>query len=356
MSDLRRIWVACAFGLTAALNAQQLPDLLNNGDLLKLAERAVQLVESTAISDSDLMQASTPIREAIRTSRDNLRMRADSGPYVLALLTQLQGYLAIVKAMPKPPGREAADQMIELRKLADRLDAHLRALIVRMESRLRSGDRDNTSRFHAANLKAPPATPNRVVFYGDSITDFWRLNEYFPGRDFVNRGISGQVTSEMLGRFKPDVLDLKPEAVVILAGTNDLSRGTDVATIANNLTMMAELSQAHKIRVILASVLPVNDATKAANPANERTRFRPPALIRSLNDWIRAYCAQNGFVYLDYFSPMVGNDGLLKAGLADDGLHPNSDGYRIMAPLVIQAIDEGRSALAQPNPKRKRLK
>ena len=129
---------------------------------------------------------------------------------------------------------------------------------------------------------------------------------------------------------------------MILAGTNDLARGTPVQAISSNITMMAELAQAHKIRVILASVTPVNDSNKAANPQYERTRFRPPALIRSLNDWMRSViAAANGFTYLDYYSAMVDKAGLLKAELADDGLHPNAAGYRVMAPLVSAAIGAG---------------
>jgi lysophospholipase L1-like esterase len=355
MSNLRRVWVACAFGLTAAANAQQLPDLLNNDDVLKLADRALELADSTAISEADLSQASLPVRDAIRIARDNLRMRVDSGPYVLSLLTQLQSYLAIAKAMPKPVNRQGLDQMNELQKLTVRLESHFRALVIRMESRIRSGDRDNLARYREANLKTPPATPGRVVFYGDSITDFWRLNEFFPGRDFLNRGISGQVASEMLGRFKADVLDLKPETVLILAGTNDLARGTELVAVTNNLAMMSELARAHKIRVILASVLPVNDANKAENPNFERTRFRPPALIRSLNDWIRTYCIQNNFVYLDYFSVMVDSNGLLRPELSGDGLHPNPAGYRVMAPLAAKAIGDGPGPPTQPKQRKKRL-
>ena len=357
MTGLRAIWVACAFGLTTAATAQQLPDLLKNDEVLKMADRAVQLADAAAITDADLNQASVPLRGAIVTDRENLKMRTDSGPYILSLLTHLQSFWTVAKAMPRPLTRQGAEQMMELRNLTERLELHFRALVTRMESRLRSGDRDNLSRYHDANLKTPPPLgAGRVVFYGDSITDFWRLNEYFPGRDFLNRGISGQVTSEMLGRFKADVLDLKPEAVVILAGTNDLARGTDVPTIANNLTMMAELARSHKIRVILASVMPVNDSAKSLNPVNERTRFRPPGLIVKLNQWMKQYCAANGFTYLDYFSEMVDRDGLLKANLAEDGLHPNAAGYRIMAPLAAKAIDSGAEVAAQPKGAKKRHK
>jgi lysophospholipase L1-like esterase len=265
----------------------------------------------------------------------------------MALLNNLRAYQSLMDAMPRTVAlpQEADAQMIELRALVIKLSAHFQALVVQMEARIRSGDRDNLNRYREANQLLPPATPKRVVFYGDSITDFWRLNEYFPGLDYINRGISGQVSSEMLGRFKADVIDLKPAAVVILAGTNDLARGTPVATIAGNLSMMAELAQAHRIRVILASVLPVNDNNKAANPQYERTRFRPSALIRTLNDWMKSYCAANGLKYLDYYSGMVDKAGLLRGDLAEDGLHPNAAGYRIMAPLASAAIASGEEAV-----------
>ena len=358
-TDLRTLWIACALGLSSSVMGQAPADLLKTDAVLKLAERSGQLADSIAIAVPDLAPASAPLREALRIARENLRLRVDSGPFVLALLNNLRAYQALMDAMPRATAlsNEADSQMIELRALANKLNAHFQSLVVQMEARIRSGDRDNLNRYAEANRLLPAPTPKRVLFYGDSITDFWRLNEYFPGEDYVNRGISGQVTSEMLGRFKADVLDLKPAAIVILAGTNDLSRGTPVATIAGNLTMMAELAQAHKIRVILASVLPVNDYNKATNPQFERTRFRPPALIRQLNDWLKNYCVTNGFTYLDYYSEMLDRGAFLKAELADDGLHPNAAGYRAMAPLVTAAIaaSEKPAPPAQPGRRFKRL-
>ncbi len=357
-TDLRTLWIACALGFANAVMGQTPADLLKSEDVLKLADRSGQLADSIAIGVPDLAPASVPLREALRVARENLRMRVDSGPFIQALLIRLKAYQSLMDAMPRSSAisNEADSQMIELRALVNKLSAHFQSLVIQMEARIRSGDRDNLRRYAEANKLLPPPSAKRVVFYGDSITDFWRLNEYFPGEDYVNRGISGQVTSEMLGRFKPDVLDLKPAVVVILAGTNDLSRGTSVATIANNITMMAELAQAHKIRVILSSVLPVSDYNKAANPQNERTRFRPPALIRQLNDWMKSYCASNGFVYLDYYSVMVDKSGFLKAEMAEDGLHPNASGYRAMAPVVQAAISTGDKPAfgEQPGRRKKR--
>ena len=357
-TDLRTLWIACALGYSSAVVGQAPADLLKNDEVLKLADRGGQLADSIAIAVPDLSPASAPLREALRAARENLRMRVDSGPFIMALLNNLRAYQALMEAMPRTSAvsSEADSQMIELRALVNKLTAHFQSLVVQMEARIRSGDRDNVRRYAEANKLLPAPSSKRVLFYGDSITDFWRLNEYFPGQDYVNRGISGQVTSEMLGRFKADVLDLKPAVLVILAGTNDLSRGTSVTTISGNLAMMAELAQAHKIRVILASVLPVNDYNKSANPQYERTRFRPPNLIRQLNDWMKGYCAANGFTYLDYYSEMADRGGLLKAELAEDGLHPNASGYRIMAPLVIAAIAAGEkpAPLAQPGRRKRR--
>lgn len=358
-SDLRTFWIACALGFATAMMGQTPADLLKNDDMLKLSERSGQLADSIAIAIPDLSPASAPLREALRVARENLKMRVDSGPFVMALLNNLRAYQTLMDAMPRTTALspEAESQMVELRALVNKLNAHFQALVVRMEARIRSGDPGNLNRYSQANQLLSAASANRVVFYGDSITDFWRLNEYFPGLDYVNRGISGQVTGEMLARFKADVIDLRPATVVILGGTNDLSRGTSVQAIAGNITMMAELAQANKIRVILASVMPVSDYKKSVNPQYERTRFRPPALIRSLNDWMKSYCASNGFTYLDYYSPMVDKAGQLKVELSDDGLHPNAEGYRIMAPLVSAAIGTERttSAVAQPTHKKRRL-
>jgi len=203
-------------------------------------------------------------------------------------------------------------------------------------------DYGNLGRYREANATvAPPsATEDRVVFMGDSITDIWKLDKYFPGKPYVNRGIGGQTTPQMLIRLRPDVIDLQPKVVVILAGTNDIAGNTGPMTLGEieaNLKTMVELSRVHGIHIVLSSVLPVNDYT-------ERSKMffplRSPAQILELNRWIKDYAAQNGCIYLDYFSPMVDDKGLLKRDLADDGLHPNDSGYAIMAPLAQKAIEQ----------------
>ncbi len=195
-------------------------------------------------------------------------------------------------------------------------------------------------RYREANAAlAPPApTENRVVFLGDSITDYWKLANYFPGKPYVNRGIDGQTTPQMLVRFRQDVIDLHPKVLVVLAGTNDIAGVTGPARsedIQANLASMAELARVHHIRVVFASLLPANNYTQEAK---ENFALRPRAKILALNEWLRGYCAKNGLVYLDYFSAVIDEQALLRRDLSGDGLHPNAAGYKIMAPLAEKAI------------------
>jgi lysophospholipase L1-like esterase len=214
----------------------------------------------------------------------------------------------------------------------------MRQRIERMQRRLQ--DWPQLNRYKEANAKVPPPERRepRVVFMGDSITDIWKLDEYFPGKPYINRGISGQTTPQMLIRFRPDVIALKPSVVLILAGTNDIAGNTGPMTlemIENNYASMADLAKANGIRVIFASVLPIHDYGRTK--VSER---RPPEMILELNEWLKSYCKARGHIYLDYFSKMVDDKGMLKAELANDGLHPNAEGYKIMAPLAESAIQQ----------------
>jgi lysophospholipase L1-like esterase len=208
----------------------------------------------------------------------------------------------------------------------------------------RFNDFANLARYGEANTKlAPPAKDEkRVVFMGDSITDGWKLNEYFPNQPYVNRGISGQTTPQMLLRFRPDVIDLKPKVVVILAGTNDISFNTGpttIETIEGNLASMVELAHVNGINVVISSVLPISDYnTNKAGEKIIRSVQRPPAQILALNTWIKNFCAERKLVYLDYFSATVDGKGFLKPEIANDGLHPNAKGYEIMKTLAENAI------------------
>jgi lysophospholipase L1-like esterase len=205
-----------------------------------------------------------------------------------------------------------------------------------------SDDFGELARYRAANaaLKPPAAGENRVVFFGDSITDMWRLEGYFPGKPYLNRGIGGQTTPQMLVRFRQDVINLEPKVVVILAGTNDIAGNTGpmrLEDIESNYASLAELARLHNIRVVFCSVLPVHNYTPQSE---DLFRQRLPEKILALNRWLREYSAANRLIYLDYFTPMVDDKGLLKRDLAEDGLHPNAAGYKIMVPLAEAAIEE----------------
>jgi acyl-CoA thioesterase I len=201
-------------------------------------------------------------------------------------------------------------------------------------------DYGQLARYRDANAQLKPVAPaeNRVVFFGDSITDIWPIAESFPGKPYINRGIGGQTTSQMLVRFRQDVINLQPRVVVILAGTNDIAGNTGHISnedVEANLTSIAELARANKIAVIFASVLPVHNYTPQSQDFYAQ---RPMTRILALNEWLKGYCAGSGAVYLDYFSAVVDDKGLLKRDLADDGLHPNKAGYALMVPLAEQAI------------------
>jgi len=203
-------------------------------------------------------------------------------------------------------------------------------------------DYGQLARYREANaaLKAPERGENRVVFFGDSITDTWRLDEFFPGKPYVNRGISGQTTSQMMVRFRQDVIDLRPKVAVILAGTNDIAGNTGRISnddVEANFATLAELSRAHNIRLVFSSILPVHNYTPQSQ---EFFQQRPADKILELNNWLKGYCEASGSVYLDYFSAVVDEKGLLKRELADDGLHPNKAGFAIMAPLAEKAIEQ----------------
>ena len=203
-------------------------------------------------------------------------------------------------------------------------------------------DYGQLARYRDANAKlGPPAAgENRVVFFGDSITDIWKIADYFPGKPYVNRGIGGQTTPQMLVRFRQDVIDLQPKVVVILAGTNDIAGNTGPMRnedIEANYASFGELAHAHGIRVVYSSVLPVHNYTERSKDFFAQ---RPMSRILELNTWLKDYCGKNKIVYLDYFPALVDDKGLLKKDLADDGLHPNDAGYKIMAPLAEAAIQK----------------
>lgn len=206
-----------------------------------------------------------------------------------------------------------------------------------MQQRL--ADWPELQRYRDANARLPAAEPGqpRVVLFGDSITEGWGREgsaAFFPGKGWLNRGISGQTTAQMLVRFPQDVLALKPQVVVILAGTNDIAGNTGPSTqamIEDNLHAMVDLARAHGIRVVLASVLPVSDYPWLPGTA-------PAPKVRALNTALKRYADAQQLVYLDYYTPMANAAGGLDPQLADDGVHPTAKGYAVMAPLAEAAV------------------
>jgi len=256
---------------------------------------------------------------------------------ICAALMVTTGVGCVFAQAPSETSAKAAENCAEVPELTAKVDAQRKTL----------QDWPNLARYREANggLTAPANGEQRVVFMGDSITDMWalpRFGGFFPGKPYVDRGISGQTTPQMLVRFREDVLVLRPKVVVILAGTNDLAGNTGPITVEEtegNLASMAELARANGIRVVLASVLPVSNYGHDAKgePLDMRTK-RPPEKILELNAWIKKYAQEKGHTYLDYFSATVDGQGLLKKELSDDGLHPNGAGYAVMGPLAEKAI------------------
>jgi lysophospholipase L1-like esterase len=187
-----------------------------------------------------------------------------------------------------------------------------------------------------AQLGPPAIGENRVVFMGDSITEGWHLDKSFPGKPYINRGISGQTTPQMVLRFHRNVVNLKPKVVVILAGVNDIAGNTGpmaLEDIENNLAAMAEIATANKIKVVLCSVLPATDFWWAPGQHPERK-------IADLNTWLKSYAASNGYPYVDYYSAMKDERGGLPKSLSPDGVHPNAAGHTVMEPLVEAGIKQ----------------
>jgi lysophospholipase L1-like esterase len=241
---------------------------------------------------------------------------------------------AISRAQSPTPTPSPTDPCAEITTRATRAEARLK-------------DWPALARYREANstTAVPGKDEQRIVFMGDSITDSWddpKYGGFFPGKPYIDRGISGQTTPQMLVRFRPDVIVLQPRVVVILAGTNDIAGNTGPMTLAaieDNLTSMFDLAHANGIRVVFASLLPISDYEKNKDgQAIIRSQQRPPEQITALNAWMKKYAALHGQIYLDYYSAMADDKGFLKAELSEDGLHPNQKGYDVMAPLAEQAI------------------
>ena len=207
------------------------------------------------------------------------------------------------------------------------------------EKKLVEQDWPNLKYYRSKNLKlgSPSKSENRVVFMGNSITEGWPTlqPEFFESKSYINRGISGQTTPQMLIRFRQDVIDLKPKLVLILAGINDIAGNTgpsNVTMITNNIISMAQLAKSNKIKVIICSILPAKDFPW--NPG-----MNPPPKILNVNQILRSYALANGMVYLDYYSLMVDESNALIDEYGSDGVHPNKEGYKVMSLLAEQEIN-----------------
>ncbi|MGA7524016.1 MAG: GDSL-type esterase/lipase family protein [Acidobacteriaceae bacterium] len=258
---------------------------------------------------------------------------------LMVMLVAVAGCGVAARAQAPPPVQATAEDGYQA--------AHSLELYREGNAEMFMNDFGQLERYHDADvaLGPPMAGEKRVIFFGDSITDIWKLDESFPGRHYINRGISGQTTPQMLVRFRQDVIDLHPAVVVILAGTNDIAGNSGAETldqIEADYASFADLARASGIRVVFSSVTPIN-------AENQRALWfylqRSPEKILALNVWLKKYCADHDLVYLDYFSAMVDSQGFLKRDLTDDGLHPNAAGFAVMAPLAEAAIAK---ALAEP--------
>src|SRR5437016_10415670 len=214
---------------------------------------------------------------------------------------------AIASAQPATPTPSPADPCTEVTVRAARAETRLK-------------DWPALARYREDNTKiiAPTKNEVRIVFMGDSITDAWddpKFGGFFPGKPYIDRGISGQTTPQMLIRFRADVIDLRPKVVVILAGTNDLAGNTGPMTLAEiegNLASMAELAKANSIKMVLASILPISDYEQRDGKPIIRSTQRPPEKIKAVNEWMKSYAAKNNLIYLDYYSAMIDEKGFLR--------------------------------------------
>lgn len=236
--------------------------------------------------------------------------------------------LAVPQGMAVVTAQGTQDPAATIAMLEQRLSAY-RHLLSDWGGLTRYGSEDS-------EIKPPAPGEDRVVFIGDQITEFWGRGQarFFPGRPYLNRGIGGQTSPQMLVRFRQDVIALRPKVVVIQAGTNDIAGVTGPGTrgtLSDHITSMAELAKANGIRVVLASITPVCDCTVA------QTGLRPQARIADWNEWLKGYAAASGAVYLDYYSALADGRNFRK-DFTVDGLLPNDAGYAVMSPLAEQAI------------------
>jgi lysophospholipase L1-like esterase len=326
--------------------AQSPPNaLLSQPETQLTLTRVTQLMESTAGAVTGLVRASDPLRQNTQATAAALGKSLHDPILTLQFANQIRAYLALADAIPRPDflPSTVSTQFLQLRDELQRLDRHFQALLVREQLDRRAGDADpnNLRRYAATNARVLAPTPSlpRFVFLGDSATDLWRLNEYFSGKDFVNRGIAGQTTNQILARFLADVVALRPLGVIVLAGSDDIAQGMSPSATADNLVMIGDVARAHMVQPIFASLLPAS---------GEAAKTRTPEAIQKVNNWIRDYCIRENFIYVDYYSAMADGKGMMKADLSDDGVNPNARGYRAMSPLLLDGIQRLHDMIALP--------
>lgn len=356
---LRGIAGSLVFSLFAAgihaqtsLTQPQGGALLSQKDAEQLSSRMLQLIESTAVAVPGLVRASEPVKQNAEMTFTAMQRTPQNPAVIYQFMNQIKAYLALSDSIPRPyPFPRMADQQFsELREDLQRMQQHFEAIlqVQKQDTQKQNADPDDLKRYadQDAKLSAPGKVP-RVVFLGDSEFERWQLNEYFTGRDFVNRGIAGQTTAQMLERFEQDVVGLHPRVVVFLGGSDDIATGITPKQIEDNLTMMGELSKAHGIRAAFGSILPVSDYHKNSDPRNEVTKTRPPAVIQEVNRWLQSFCESEGFVYINFYPLMVDPSGQMQADLSDDGFNPNAKGYRVLSPALLEGIGRAISGQAE---------
>jgi lysophospholipase L1-like esterase len=244
---------------------------------------------------------------------------------------------AFLCAIPLAAQTAPATQPPPATQAAPATQSNQAQLIEKMQAKLDDWAQLDRYRAEDADVPPPASGEQRVVFYGDSITDNWGHGaNFFPGKPYLNRGISGQTTPQMLVRFQQDVVHLNPAVVIILAGTNDIAGNTGPETpqmIEDDFVSMAAIAKQSGIKLVIASILPA-----IAYPW--KPGVQPADEIRSLNAWLKDFCSRDGDVYLDYYSSLADAQGGMKLGLSIDGVHPTPAGYAIMAPLAENAIGE----------------
>jgi lysophospholipase L1-like esterase len=349
MVNMRRALIALPLVLvfgTAMIVAQAPPNaLLSPAETQAATSRATQLMETTAAAVPGLVRASEPLRQNAQATAAALAKTLRDTSLTLRFTREISAYLALADSLPRPDVFQPASsqQFLELRDILQKFNRHFEALLVKEQADVHAvaADPYELNHYAAVNSKTLPpiASQPRYVFLGDSGTERWPLNEYFAGQDFVNRGIAGQTTHQILARFLADVVALRPLAVVVLAGSNDVAAGMTPSAIADNLVMMGDVARAHSVQPMFASLLPVSGSA---------TKVRTPEAIQKVNTWIREYCIRENFIYIDYYAAMADAKGMMKAEYTDDGVNPNSRGYRVMAPILLDGVERLRIMLASP--------